>query len=385
MKKFTWFMMGFALFFISCEFQSYEEYRLPKYDGRLKWEQVVKSADWENRYDHASVVFKGKMWVVGGYNPGEYQDDTYYEDVWSSSDGIHWTEENASAPFKGRRGHALVVFNDGSQDAMFLIGGYSVNENNGYREYRNDVWKSADGINWTEIKVQSVAQNAEGEMIDWYPRMNHSCVVAEHGGSKYIYLLGGYTQVPDMNGRYSMKYFNDVWRSTNGVSWEKVLNNDYGIRAEQACAVDPLTNTIYMQGGSHGILFDAEIGTSHPFEEWHHLWSSTDGQNWTPSLDTTFNESLLWRVDHQMIEFEGMIWFLPGKNNNNVHYHFTLDANYAIWLLDEHRKWQVDSEGEAFDARHSYTALVFQDKLWILGGMTNRNGQANDVWSGQLK
>ena len=378
----TW--IGLSLLLGACEFESYDDYQLPEYDGRFVWEQVVKHADWENRIDHAAVVFNGKIWIVGGYNPGENSGDTYYEDVWSSNDGEHWILENEDAPFKGRRGHGLVVFNDGSQDAMYLIGGFCVNEANGHREYRNDVWKSFDGISWTEVKVQSEALDDQGQLIDWYPRMNHGCVVAEHNGQKYMYIIGGFSQIPDVSGRYSMEYFNDVWRSTDGVTCENLPNNDYGIRAEQAIAVEPGTNKIYMQGGSHGVVFDSEFGSSHPTEDWNQVWSSEDGITWTPEIDSTFNQAYLWRVDHQMIFYHGSMWVLPGKNNSNVHYHFTYDSNFPIWFLDEYKNWWVDSEGDAFDARHAYATVVFQDKVWILGGFTNRNGQANDVWAGTI-
>ena len=44
-----------------------------------------------------------------------------------------------------------------------------------------------------------------------------------------------------------------------------------------------------------------------------------------------------------------------------------------------------DSIGSAIKPRHSYTSLVFDDKLWFLGGFTSNNGQNNDVWSAELK
>lgn len=382
----NWKILLVLPFFLgACDFQSYDDYQLPEYDGRFQWEEITSHASWEKRIDHAAVVFNGKMWVIGGYNPGENSGDTYYEDVWSSNDGEHWTLELEDAPFHGRRGHGLVVYNDGMEEAMYLIGGFSVNEKTGVRGFQNDVWRSVDGINWSVVKLPTEALNEDGEFTDWYPRMNHGCVVAEHDGQKYLYVIGGFSQIPDVSGRYSMKYFNDVWRSTNGTGWQRVENTDFGIRAEQAIAVNPITNKIYMQGGSHGVIFESEPGSSHPSDDWNQVWTSEDGIHWIPEIDTLFNQGYLWRVDHQMVYFEGSMWLLPGKNNSNVHYHFTYDSNFPIWFMDEYDNWWVDSQGDAFDARHGYAAIVFQQKIWILGGMTNRNGQSNDVWSGYLK
>lgn len=79
------------------------------------------------------------MWVTGGYNPGQISGDTYYEDVWSSTDGKSWELVTNNAPWLGRRSHQLVNFDDGSGEAMYLIGGFSVNEETGYRQFNNDV------------------------------------------------------------------------------------------------------------------------------------------------------------------------------------------------------------------------------------------------------
>ena len=72
-----------TFFFSSCEIVTFKDYALPQYDGALTWERVVKNAEWSNRYDHAVVLFDNKLWLTGGYNPGQVRGDTYYEDVWS--------------------------------------------------------------------------------------------------------------------------------------------------------------------------------------------------------------------------------------------------------------------------------------------------------------
>ena len=141
-----------AVFISSCEFESYKDYDFKEYDGSLEWTRLVKNADWPNRFGHTAVTYDNKIWVIGGYNPGVVKGDTYYEDVWSSADGENWDLVLEKAPWLGRKGHQVVVFNDGSGDAMFLVGGFTVNEESGFREYGNDVWKSTDGIEWIQLK-----------------------------------------------------------------------------------------------------------------------------------------------------------------------------------------------------------------------------------------
>ena len=53
------------------------------------------------------VKFNGRLFLIGG-NPAA----TNKDDVWVSEDGIHWDLLLENAPFGGRYGHAVSVFND---------------------------------------------------------------------------------------------------------------------------------------------------------------------------------------------------------------------------------------------------------------------------------
>jgi len=365
----------------SCEFQSYEEYGIKPYDGVLTFTEVTKKAEWKNRFDHAAVVFDGKIWVLGGYNPGAVIGDTYYEDVWSSADGENWELVTDSAAWLGRRGHKVVAFNDGSGEAMYLIGGFSVDESTGYRQYCNDVWRSTDGANWTELVERSYPDTIGADTL--FPRMDHAAVVARHGGQDYIYVIGGRTQLENHNGTYAQVYFSDVWRSSDGIEWEKLENNNYGRRASHAAAVDPETGTIYIQGGKHGIIFEAEEYASQPIEDWYYLWSSTDGVTWTSSYESIVPVNYTQRSEHEMIFFDNALWVLPGGTTSTMHYQISEPYHYPIWRVDQGNLWSIDSRGSDIKGRHSYGTIIFNDKIWFLGGFTSNKGQANDVWTAE--
>ena len=380
-------LVGLLVVFLlsGCELESYEDYRTPTYDGEFTWTEVTPKAQWCNRWDHSALYFDGSLWVMGGYNLGEISKDPYLEDVWSSEDGESWTQETDNAPWLGRRGHASVVFDDGSGEAMFVIGGFEVDEESGYRQYTNDVWKSVDGANWEQVKPRTCAVNPDS-LNDWYPRFNHACVVANHGGVDYIYLMGGATMLDDHNSRYSMVYFNDVWRSTNGVEWEKLNNNDYGIRSEHAATVDPATGRIFIQGGMHGVIYEGENYGSQPLENWHFLWSSLDGVTWEPEKDfSDFNQAYLWRAEHQMFMYNDVLFAMPGKSNSTEHFHFARSQDVTFWKRFDSEDWMLDSNGSDFDARYGYAVVQHDSKVWVLGGVTNSNGQENDVWYGEIE
>jgi len=372
-----------AIWLGGCEFESYRDFRTPEYDGVFSWTQVTKKADWPKRWDHTTLSYDGRLWVMGGYNPGLVIGDTYLEDVWSSDDGVNWTEETASAPWLGRRGHASVVFDDGNGDAMYVIGGFTVNEESGYREYSNDVWRSTDGSDWTRIKERTAPEL--DSLYDWHPRFNHTCVVANHGGIDYIYLIGGYTMLEGYDSRYSMKYFNDVWRSADGKVWERLPNTDFGIRSEHAAVADPLTGRIYVQGGRHGIMIQDSLNLTHPNEQFFWLWSSDDGINWIPENDTAeFEQEYLSRAEHKLVLMDEQLFGFPGRKTSNVHFGFASEDQYTFWRRDPGNLWSVDSKGSDFGARYGYGLVHHDGKVWVLGGDTQLHGPDNSVWYGEI-
>ncbi len=116
-------------------------------DG-VNWTQVqTEGAMWEPRgMIGGSVVHNGRMWIIGGgtYNSSLDATRTFRNDVWSSADGIHWTQhlDHNEGPWGRRQYHDVVVF-DGQMWVLEGFGNAGIN--------LNDVWFSADGENWTEV------------------------------------------------------------------------------------------------------------------------------------------------------------------------------------------------------------------------------------------
>ncbi len=127
------------------------------------------------------MVFKNKLWVIGGYS----DDNQLLNDVWSSNDGINWNLAVANAAFPARRSHALTT----NGKRMWLTAG---TKNNNF-EYYNDAWYSTDGVNWIEANVNN----------PFPERQQHASVFYD----KKLWVIAGYALV---NGN-SSDYFSDVW------------------------------------------------------------------------------------------------------------------------------------------------------------------------------
>lgn len=112
-------------------------------DG-IRWQQIeTQGPCWSPRgMIGGSLVFRGRMWIVGGgvYDTPARPQRQFFNDVWSSADGVRWEQATAAAPWTPRQYHEVAAFDD----RMWVLEGW--NSGN-----RNDVWSSADGANWTQL------------------------------------------------------------------------------------------------------------------------------------------------------------------------------------------------------------------------------------------
>jgi Kelch motif len=138
-------------------------------DGKV-WHRATEHADWSPRGYHAAVVHDGKMWVLGGgnYLP-KYRDSS---DVWSSADGVHWSRATEAAPWHPRLWFSSVAY----RDRIFVLGGWSNNPSQNW----GDVWHSRDGKEWTELKSDRI----------WKARHEHSAYVFQDK----IWVVGGHAR-----------------------------------------------------------------------------------------------------------------------------------------------------------------------------------------------
>ncbi len=193
------------------------------------WEVLSEKSDLPARIFAAVVEFKGKFWLLGGFDT-----KNYYNDVWNSADGVTWTRVTEKAPWEARNTYdRVLVF----QDKLWLIGGGKIDQPPG-----DDVWNSADGINWTQVTGKMYAQAVLGgtpvafddklwilginrndtfsngvlasvdgktwqeESAPWTPRGGVAACV--HNGK--LFMTGGKYSVTE-NGRIRFIYSNDVW------------------------------------------------------------------------------------------------------------------------------------------------------------------------------
>lgn len=176
-------------------------------DGE-KWNLVTDNVPWGPRALHYTVAYKDQLWVIGGQTMPGFGggDETFYRDVWTSSDGKHWDELTPVEPCWTTRGMigGAAVF----QDRIWMLGGGTYDTpTTPKRNYYNDVWSTDDGVHWTLHTPDA----------GWQPRQYHDVAVFDD----QLWVLEGY------DGKGNRK---DVWRSGDGTTWHEVPNTPWAPR-----------------------------------------------------------------------------------------------------------------------------------------------------------
>ncbi len=194
------------------------------------WTQVTDSAGWTPRIAAGAVVFRDRMWVLGGTENYYFGDaSSLKNDVWSSADGKQWQQATVAAGWSPRAYQASVV-HDGK---MWILGG-----GNYVPEYSatNDVWSSEDGVQWQQVT----------ESAAWHPRLWFSSVVYRD----HIWVLGGWSNNPSQN-------WGDVWYSKNGRDW-KQLQSKVIWKARHEHSAFVFQDKIWVAGG-HAQPLSSEV------------------------------------------------------------------------------------------------------------------------------
>lgn len=314
--------------------------------SEYQWQQVTSKAAFAPRDGAGALVFQDKMWLIGGWNPGDKKHFPRIcnNEVWSSSDGRTWTlikpntfldrTFDPKKDWEGRHTAGYAVF----KGTMWIIGG-DVNQGH----YHNDVWNSADGKIWTLVT----------DKVPWGPRALHYTVVHQDK----IWVIGGQT-VPGF-AKSEERFHRDIWNSSDGKHWQRIEPKEpYWPQRGMIGGSAVHQGRIWILGGG---TYDTPKTPQRKF--FNDVWSSADGVAWTRHV-----EKAPWapRQYHEVAVFDGKLWVLEGyykANRNDVWY----SADGTTWHEQPNTPWRP---------RHAASVFVHDDALWMVAG----NNMESDVW-----
>jgi len=250
-------------------------------------------------------------------------------------EGSNWVKATASAGFSPRAAHSSVVYNG----RIWVIAGVS----NPGNTYNNDVWSSSDGVNW----AQSTASAAFGI------RAGQSSVVYNN----LMWVIGGYDGTIN-------KYYNDVWYSSDGVSWTAATSSAaFSARLEHSSVV--LNNLMWIIAGE-------DVSGSDDNDAWY----SSDGITWTRA---TAAAPFLGRFSQGSVAYNSRMWSIAGMSYNAGCGCWQYD--YGVWSSPNGVSWANPTPSPAFSARSALSSVVYDNKMWIIGGREYSGAYKNDVLS----
>jgi len=169
---------------------------------------------------------------------------------------------------------------------IYVLGG-SVNDDSSIiggpplRVYFNDVWKSKDGRSWQLLT----------HAAPWAKRAGAELVTK----GEYLYMLGGeqgFLCQPEPD--CELPYFNDVWRSKDGIVWELVTASaNWSARPGHQCGV--IRNRFVCFGGFGLPENPVDVWVSEHGAEWQLLssppWNAQSGEEIKYDFDIIVTES----------------------------------------------------------------------------------------------
>ncbi|MGC8861801.1 MAG: cadherin-like beta sandwich domain-containing protein [Armatimonadota bacterium] len=283
--------------------QAHYELKVIRLYSLPDWVRVLKRGPWAPRDSAGEIVFKDRMWLVGGYLP------ELVGDVWSSPDGVNW-EKTGKLPNSSEvavpaafayGGRMWISTNTGrfysSQDGRHwslvtekLPFGGSALCGVTFRDRMwvfgsklgKQIWSSADGTNW----------KVELEDAPWSIRSLLGGVVVHQGK---LWVIGG-----TLGGYQPFKAYRDVWCSEDGVHWIQVTDcAPWPARRWTSCVV--YRNRIWLFGG---------FRSQPTWQNFNDVWYSADGKNWKQLITEN-----IWSPRHEISAyvFNDRLWVVAGN------------------------------------------------------------------------
>lgn len=296
---------------------------VPRPSGYI-WTQLTEHAEFPESYNFSVFVVKDRMWMFHG------------DGVWSSTNGQTWTRSALPSMRKNVYQSDYVLFND----AVYALGDNTGNYQN--IGFKPTIRRTTDFRRWETLSLRS---NLPG-------RMFRGALVFD----KKIWLLGGYD---------GKNYFNDVWNSSDGITWNLVTEH---------AAWSPRTVThpfvfkdrMYIIGGG---AIDGDTSTNATARE---VWSTSDGKDWTKAPN-----EMPTIAGGTPVVYDDKLW-LVGTNRDGI-------FGRSSMVSEDVTKW---TEHQApWSPRGGAATWVFNGKLYMTGGKysVTENGQirfiySNDVW-----
>jgi hypothetical protein len=331
---------------------------------------------------HAGAGSKNAV-IVDPVNFRTQTHAVFYNDVWSSPDGVNWTKRRAppwpQGPCnKGPLDRGIIVGSVVFNERLWLIGGgsYATTNPDCRNVGSNEVW-SWDGIDshpWVE----------ETRDARWLPRIYHNIFVF---GDQMWVMAGVH------NTRSGAQMLCDVWSSSDGRHWSSV-SNPAPWPGRHAASVWVYESAVYMEGGT-GARGPSEpcpvaAGSAFPLGDvWKYSQQPSGEYGWTQLLRQ--GEAPFRPHDAAgALVYNNRMWLIGGWNPKLL---APKTLTNEVWNSADGIHWTqvkrntfvpgVFNPLTDWEGRHMAGWVVFNNKMWIVGGDNNAGHYQSDIWNSE--
>lgn len=96
------------------------------------------------------------------------------------------------------------------------------------------------------------------------------------------------------------------------------------------------------------------------------------GVNWT---EATASANWTARYSYRAIVFDGKMWVMGGNNGDPSY------TNYNdVWYSTDGSNWTEATSNASWIPRQAFGLIAFDNKMWVMGGVDDLGNALNDVW-----
>lgn len=302
------------------------------------WQQLTNSLPtaMNGRDGIMGCVLNGKMYAIGGWKSGTGLGTTY-NTVLFSTDGITWTPSVKTPTWDGRHAFPVVVHNN----RIYVLGG---DINRGYYQPNVHSWDGLETSDWV----------VENTNAPWGNRFGHYAFSL----NGYIYVGGGqtYTNITAP----PTQFFKDLWRSTDGQTWELVTDDcPLGIRCFLG-SVPVIDNEAFFIGGG---TYET---TDFPAREYKNDVFVMDVNHNFRCVSHGKNSVLTKLMYHNITVFDGKLWVIAGWAGSNQKRVFVSANKGETWTEEPLPPWAI---------RHAAYCVTYNNAIYFGTGWTD-----SDMW-----
>lgn len=156
--------------------------------------------------------------------------------------------------------------------------------------------------------------------------------------------------------------------------WSSSDGVDWVLEAGQAGWSPRVASAFAVFGDRMWVLGGTESFYDHsPAKVRNDVWSSADGRAWT---QVTASAPWSARAHGQALVFGDRLWLLGGGLWHPEHV-----AINDVWCSEDGARWHQVCAAAPWAPRLWFTAVVHRDRLWVLGGWSREHGNFGDVWT----